>query len=113
MDPIGLALENFDGIGAFRTNDKGLPIDATGELDGVQFDGPRQLGAALKNHPESGPCIARQIYRYAMAHVENAGEEAAIATLSKAFQDSGYRFRALVENVVKSPAFVYAAKPAP
>ena len=113
MDPIGLALENFDGIGAFRTNDKGLPIDATGELDGVQFDGPRQLGAALKNHPESGPCIARQIYRYAMAHVENAGEEAAIITLSKAFKDSGYRFRALVEGVVTSPAFVYAAKPAP
>ena len=113
MDPIGLALENFDGIGAFRTNDKGLAIDATGELDGVMFDGPRQLGTALKNHPDSCACIARQLYRYAMAHVENAGEEAAIITLSKAFQDSGYRFRALVENVVKSPAFVYAAKPAP
>jgi hypothetical protein len=113
MDPIGLALENFDGIGAFRTTDQGLPIDATGELDGVRFDGPRQLGAALKNHPDSGPCIARQLYRYAMAHVENAGEEAAIITLSKAFQDGGYRFRALVEAVVKSPAFVYAAKPAP
>jgi hypothetical protein len=113
MDPIGLALEHFDGIGAFRTTDKGLAIDATGELDGVTFDGPRQLGAALKNHPESAACIARQIYRYAMAHVENAGEEAAIITLSKAFQDSGYRFRALVEGVVKNPAFIYAAKPAP
>jgi len=113
MDPIGLALEHFDGIGAFRANDKGLVIDATGELDGVKFDGARQLGAALKNHPESCACIARQLYRYAMAHVENAGEEAAIITLSRAFQDSGYRFRALVENVVKSPAFVYAAKPAP
>jgi len=113
MDPIGLALENFDGIGAFRTTDKGLAIDATGELDGVSFDGPRQLGAAIKNHPESASCVARQLYRHAMAHVENAGEEAAIFALSKAFQDGGYRFRALVENVVKSPAFIYAGKPAP
>ena len=113
MDPIGLALENFDGIGAFRTTDKGLAIDATGELDGVKFDGPRQLGAALKNHPESAACVARQLYRHAMAHVESPGEETAIVTLSKAFQNSGYRFRALVENVVQSPAFVHAGKPAP
>jgi hypothetical protein len=113
MDPIGLALEHFDGIGAFRQTDKGLTIDATGELDGVKFDGPRQLGAALKNHPESASCIARQLYRYAMAHVENTGEEAAILALAKSFQDGGYRFRSLVEGVVKSPAFVYAAKPAP
>lgn len=111
MDPIGLGLEHFDGIGAFRANDKGLAIDATGELDGVRFDGPRALGAALKNHPDVPTCLARNLYRYAMAHVENSGEEAAIALLAQAFRDNGFRFRTLVEAVVKSPAFVTAAKP--
>jgi hypothetical protein len=113
MDPIGLGLENFDGIGAFRTTDSGKTIDATGELDGVAFGGPRDLGRALKNHPAIPGCLARNLYRHATAHIENDGEEAAIALLVKAFQDNGFRFRSLVEGMVNSPAFVYAAKPAP
>jgi uncharacterized protein (DUF1800 family) len=111
MDPIGLGLENFDGLGAFRATDKGLAIDATGDLDGVAFDGPRALGAALRNHPDVPTCLARNLYRYAMAHIEDSGEEAAIALLAQAFRDNGFRFRSLVEAVVKSPAFVTAAKP--
>ena len=35
MDPVGLGLENFDGVGAYRTMEVGLPIDASGNLDGV------------------------------------------------------------------------------
>jgi hypothetical protein len=111
MDPIGLGLENFDGLGAFRATDKGLAIDATGELDGVQFAGPRDLARALKNHPDVPTCLARNLYRYAMAHIENSGEEAAIMLLAQAFRDNGYRFRSLVEAVVHSPAFVTAAQP--
>jgi hypothetical protein len=112
MDPIGLGLENFDGIGAFLTMDNGQVIDATGDLDGMHFGGPRDLGLALKNHPDAPSCLARNLYRHAVAHIENTGEEAAIALLMKAFQDSGFRFRSLVEGMVQSPAFVYAAKPA-
>src|SRR5690606_7737678 len=36
-DPIGLALENFDGAGQFRTTENGAPIDTSGELDGISF----------------------------------------------------------------------------
>ena len=53
MDPIGLGLENFDGIGAFRTTDGGRPIDASGELDGVAFGGPRELATATQESPRS------------------------------------------------------------
>jgi hypothetical protein len=111
MDPIGLALENFDGIGAFRTTDGGRQIDATGDLDGVPFGGPRDLATALKNHPDSPGCIARNVYRYAVAHVETAGEEVAIATLANTFRENGFRFRSLLEGMINSPAFVYAANP--
>ncbi|HMI88737.1 MAG TPA: DUF1592 domain-containing protein [Polyangiaceae bacterium] len=113
MDPIGLGLENFNGVGAFRTTDNGQAIDATGDLDGVHFAGPRDLALALKNHPDAPTCLARNLYRHATAHLENNGEEAAISLLVKAFRDNGFRFRALVEGMVNSPAFVYAAKPAP
>jgi hypothetical protein len=111
MDPIGLGLENFDGIGAFRTTDGDRVIDASGELDGVQFTGPRGLATALKNHPNTPACIARNLYRYAVAHVETAGEEPAIATLATTFEENGFRFRSLIGGVIESPGFVYAAKP--
>jgi hypothetical protein len=110
MDPIGLAYENFDGLGAFRATDQGLPIDASGDLDGTAFTGPLTLATALKNHPNSPACIARNVYRYAVAHVDSDGEQGAITVLAKAFQDNGYRFRSLLTAIVSSPGFVYAAK---
>jgi hypothetical protein len=109
-DPIGLGLENFDGIGAFRTTDGGQTIDASGDLDGVAFTGPRGLATALKNHPDSTTCIARNVYRYALGHLEGDGEEDSIKLLAKDFKDQTYKFRALLEGVVKSPGFAYAAK---
>ena len=46
IDPLGLALENFDVTGAWRIKDNGVPVDATGELyDGTQMDGPAGLRA--------------------------------------------------------------------
>ena len=59
MDPIGLALEHFDGIGAFREQDDGVAIDASGELDGVQFSDARGLGSALAQDPNVASCFAR------------------------------------------------------
>jgi len=48
-----------------------------------------------------------------VAHVEDPGEQGSVQVLVKAFQDSQYRFQAALEAVVKSPGFVYAAKPIP
>jgi hypothetical protein len=110
MDPLGLGLENFDGIGVFRTTEVGKTIDASGDLDGVAFAGPRELGTALKNNKDATTCVARNLYRYAIGHVETAGEEPALKVLAQGFQDSTYQFRALLEGVVKSPGFVLAAK---
>jgi hypothetical protein len=110
MDPMGLGLENFDGIGAIRTMDAGKVIDASGELDGVAFKNPPELAAVIKNHPQAASCLARNLYRFALGHVETKGEEPAIESLNKAFQDGNYRFKALAEALVKSPGFVMAAK---
>ena len=110
MDPIGLGLENFDPIGVFPHHGRGQTIDASGDLDGVAFSGPRELAAAIKNHPDATTCLARSMYRYALGHVEGMGEEDSITLLAKDFKDQTYKFRALLEGVVKSPGFAYAAK---
>jgi hypothetical protein len=111
MDPIGLGLENFDGIGAYRTMEVGQTIDASGNLDGVAFTDARGLGAALKNHKDLGTCVARGLHRYAVGHIETTGESEVITALSKQFATDGYRFRSLLYTVVASASFRYAGIP--
>ncbi len=111
MDPIGLGLANFDGIGAFRSAEEGLPIDASGELDGVAFQDPAELGRALRAHPGVVNCLARSVYRYAAGHLETAGEEALVAELEARLIQQGYAFPTLLAGVIESPGFRYAGAP--
>jgi hypothetical protein len=110
LDPIGLGLENFDGIGVHRTQDAGQTIDASGMLDGQSFTDARGLGVALKNHPNLGTCLSRGVFRYALGHLETAGEAAIITELSDKLAASNYRFKGLLLDMASSPAFRYAGK---
>ena len=65
-DPIGLALENFDGAGQFRETERGAPIDASGSLDGRDFSDSIGLGQALHDHPALPTCLVRRVSRYAI-----------------------------------------------
>ncbi|HVR01422.1 MAG TPA: DUF1592 domain-containing protein [Polyangia bacterium] len=111
MDPIGLGLENFDAVGAYRATEAGQPIDASGNLDGVMYTDARGLGAALKNHPDIGTCLARDVLRYAMAHIETTGEEPVVDALASQLATNGYQFRSLLLGVVASASFRYAGVP--
>jgi hypothetical protein len=112
MDPIGLPFETYDGIGAYRTKeDSGLPIDPSGELDGVAFKDPRGLAVLLRNNPKVGVCVARHLYRFALGHLEGEGEEPLVADLAAGLERDGYRFLSLVLNVVKSRGFRYLSAP--
>lgn len=105
MDPLGFALEHFDPIGQYRTDDEGLPIDVRTEVDGAPVDGASELGLVLADNPEVGACVARRLYRFAVGHLETEGEEAAIVALARRFETSGYRFKELLIEVVLSDGF--------
>jgi hypothetical protein len=111
IDPIGLPLEKFDGIGAHRDNDNGLAIDVSGSIDGINFQGAPGLGETLRKNPDVGPCLAKQMFRYASGHHEGVGEMPSLDQVSTAFASSGYRIRALLEEIVVSDAFRYAGDP--
>jgi hypothetical protein len=67
MDRIGFGLENFDGVGVYRTTEVGQPIDASGEildLGDVKFDGPTELAQKLAAAPEVAQCLAAQLTSY-------------------------------------------------
>jgi hypothetical protein len=111
MDPLGLAFETYDGIGAYRTRDGALPIDPSGELDGVPFRDPRALAELLRASPAVGVCVARNLLRFALGHLESEGEEPLIDELSQGLERDGYRFLSLVLNVVGSRGFRYLSGP--
>lgn len=109
-DPIGLGLENFDAIGAFRELENGARIDPSGELDGIWFDDARGLGEALAAHPNVTTCLVRNLYRYGSGHVETRGEEPTIQELAGAFAASPALDTLLVE-LVTSDGFRFAGSP--
>mgnify|MGYP002632698679 CR=1 FL=1 len=111
MDPIGLAYENFDGLGRYRATDRGAEIDATGVLDGDKYDGPAEFAEVLFEHQDTGSCVAKHVYRYATGHVETEGEREVIEDLSARFAASGYRIKALLLETVMSPGFREAGAP--
>jgi hypothetical protein len=109
MDPIGLALENFDAIGRYRDTDRGLPIDTSGNLDGAPFAGPRELGQRLRESSAARECMMRNLFRYVLGENEESGGEAWIAELEHQFDQSGQRFTDLVLGLVTSDLFRFAS----
>jgi hypothetical protein len=104
MDPLGLAFENFDALGAFRDTEAGKPIDASGDLDGQTFAGPVELAGVLRRHADVESCLVRGLWRYGLGRVETEGEEGLIAGLTAAAGGAN-RFRALLLGLVESEGF--------
>jgi hypothetical protein len=113
MDPIGLAYENFDAIGATRTMDAGQVIDPSGDLDGMAFKNPRELATLLHGNARVMDCLARNLYRYVTGHVESTDEEAAVLQLAQGFKTGKFQYASLVSSMVNSAGFTLAAPPAP
>ena len=113
MDPLGLALEHFDPIGRYRETDHNAKLDVTGELDGEKFDGAVELAQLLKDDPRTAECLVRQVFRYALGHVETTGEEPQITLLMQAFENNGHGLNALFHALATSDAFRYAGKELP
>lgn len=105
MDPLGLALENFDAIGAWRTTENGLPIDASGDLYGEAFAGGLELAALLRNQEEIAECVARRLYRHANGRLEARSELVLVRDLTEAFVEGGHRLQTLMLALVLSEGF--------
>jgi hypothetical protein len=112
MDPIGLALENFDTTGAFRPLENGAPIDASGEIDGLKFADAQGLGKAIHDNPATTACIANRVYSYGIGRSPTKDETTWIhSNLSKDFAAGGYGIKALLRAVATSDRFYRVSKP--
>ncbi len=107
-DPIGLALEHFDGIGRYRPDDQGYEIDASGELDGTAFDGLGGLAWAVHEHPDFSRCLVKETVAYAQGHPLEEGEEELVRWLDEGFADRGFVLRDLITDLVTTDTFAVA-----
>jgi hypothetical protein len=107
MDPIGLALENFDAIGRWRELDGESPIDASGELtDGTKVSGAVDLRRALLQRPEVlVGTMTEKLMTYALGRGLEAYDMPAVRAIVRTASRDQYRFSALVRGVVTSTPF--------
>jgi hypothetical protein len=108
-DPIGLALENFDGIGAFRTAENDSPIDPNSAFDGKTVAGEAGLSKVLASDPATTQCVAKRAIEYASGH-PTQNSSATMAALNQKFAASGYRIRALFQQVATMPSTLEVPK---
>jgi len=113
MDPIGLALENFDGIGKWRTTEAGQKLDVSGQLvDGSKVDGVVSLRQALLRYsPQFVRTVTEKLLTYALGRGVDYGDMPVVRSIVREAGKNDYRFLAVVLEIVKSPAFQMNRKP--
>ena len=113
MDPIGLALENFDGIGKWRTTEAGQKLDVSGQLvDGSKVDGVVSLRQTLLRYsPQFVRTVTEKLLIYALGRGVDYGDMPVVRSIVREAGKNDYRFLAVVLEIVKSPAFQMNRKP--
>ncbi len=105
MDPIGLALENFDALGVHRQQENGANIDPSGTLDGGAFRDAASLADLLRNDERLGPCVVTNFMRFVLGQSEVDESDPVLLYAQAAFAREQHRWSGLVRAVVSSPAF--------
>ena len=107
MDPLGFALENFDGIGAWRAKEPGGAIDPKGKLaDGSDVDGPVALRAAIMRHPDQFVrTLTEKLMTYGLGRGLEYYDMPVVRSVARDAAKKNYRFSAIVAGIVSSPPF--------
>jgi mono/diheme cytochrome c family protein len=112
MDPIGLALENFDGTGQWRTVDSGFSIDPSSQLvDGTPLDGPSSLRKALLSRPEAVVgTMTQKLLMYGIGRETKYNDMPVVRAIMRGAEPNRYKFSDLVLGVVRSAPFQMRVK---
>lgn len=108
MDPLGFALENFDAIGRYRTQDEGRPIDASGTLpNGENVKNADELRKVLssKHRDDFVRCVTEKMLTYALGRGLEYYDKCAVDKIVDKLQQDNYRFSTLLTEIVRSDPF--------
>ncbi len=107
MDPIGFALEPFDAIGRWRTEDAGQPIDSRDQMyDGTPVDGPAGVRSfLLKYQDQYLRNVTQNLLTYALGRGVEYDDMPAVRAILHSTERDHYRLKSLIEAVVMSDNF--------
>jgi mono/diheme cytochrome c family protein len=113
FEPVGIALENFDAVGTWRTLEEGVPIDASGQLaDGTKVAGVVDLRNSLIRYQDQfARVVAEKLLTYALGRGVEAEDMPLVRSIVRQSAASKYRFSSLALGIVKSPVFQMNMKP--
>ncbi len=115
FEPVGLALENFDAVGAWRTHEEGTPVDTSGKLpDGTSLDrGVAALRENLVRYQEQFTrVVAERLLTYALGRGVEHDDMPMVRSIVRSAAGTKFRFSSLILGIVNSPAFQMNMKPA-
>ena len=109
MDPLGFALENFDGIGAWRDVDGPFPIDSSGELPtGEEINGPDGLKNVLKSRETFIRTLSENLLTFSLGRGLEYFDNCAVDEICRELKANDFRFSALLNGVVNSKPFRFS-----
>jgi hypothetical protein len=106
-DPLGFVLENFDGVGAFRVREAGMPVDATGAApDGTPVNGVVELRQALLKHQDAFIfTLTEKLMIYALGRGLEAYDMPVVREIVRDAARQDYRFSSVLMGIVRSVPF--------
>ncbi len=115
IDPLGLALDNFDATGAWRIKDNEVPVDSEGELyDGTKVNGPAGLREALLRHQDVFLLsFTENMLTYALGRRVEYSDMPMVRAIVRDAKRHDYKLSAFVQSIANSQAFRMAAPDAP
>jgi hypothetical protein len=109
LNGFGFGLEHYSASGAYQTMDNGVPVDASGQINGTDVDGPfdggLELAAALGRSAVVHHCAAERWVRYALGRAAVDEEGPLVEALAASFLESGGDVRRLLLGIVTAPTF--------
>jgi hypothetical protein len=107
MDTLGFGLENYDAIGAWRTHDGDVPVDAAGALPGnLSFATPAEMKAILrKDAVVFVRCLTEKLMIYALGRGLESSDKPVLRAITTQTINDGYRFSSIILGIVNSPPF--------
>jgi hypothetical protein len=112
FDPMGFAFENFDPIGAYRTMDNGVPVDASGNVGGIgEWSNPEELIGFIRADVRTSGCLVKQVWVNALGFSDVEDQYPALMELDASFAESDFRMRALLAELTASDVFRHVGEP--
>jgi hypothetical protein len=104
-DPMGLSLENYDAVGAYRADENGVAIDSSGTFEGKTYQDAIGLEEILRNSPSLSSCLVRRVYEYGVGRSVQASEHEWLTYVGQRFTHDGYALARLIRTIAGSQAF--------